>query len=361
MNTIKTLKNISAYKAGASKILGKNSVIKLSSNESPFGPSQKVLDKIKKISGTTNRYPESGSVELKDSISKRYKLNKKNIFCANGSDEILGLICQLYLTKGDEVIIPNNSFLMYEIYSKINNAKIIKSKTIDYCVDTKSILNSINKKTKIIFIANPNNPTGLYLDKLSLHSFIKKIPKRIIIVLDAAYAEYLDKNDYESGMSYIKKNENIIVTRTFSKIYGLASLRLGWCYANQNIISLLDKIRGPFNVNRIAQEAGAIAVLEKNVEKKLISHNKYWLKKIKDEFNKLPLVVYDSQANFIFIRLRKGIKEKIMLNKYLLSKSLIIRTLDNYNMPECIRVTIGTEKENKILISVFKSFFKNDK
>ena len=361
MNTIKTLKNISAYKAGASKILGKNSVIKLSSNESPFGPSQKVLDKIKKISGTTNRYPESGSVELKDSISKRYKLNKKNIFCANGSDEILGLICQLYLTKGDEVIIPNNSFLMYEIYSKINNAKIIKSKTIDYCVDTKSILNSINKKTKIIFIANPNNPTGLYLDKLSLHSFIKKIPKRIIIVLDAAYAEYLDKNDYESGMSYIKKNENIIVTRTFSKIYGLASLRLGWCYANQNIISLLDKIRGPFNVNRIAQEAGAIAVLEKNVEKKLISHNKYWLKKIKDEFNKLPLVVYDSQANFIFIRLRKGIKEKIMLNKYLLSKSLIIRTLDNYNMPECIRVTIGTEEENKILISVFKSFFKNDK
>jgi histidinol-phosphate aminotransferase len=361
MNTIKTLKNISTYKAGASKILGKNSVIKLSSNESPFGPSQKVLDKIKKISGTTNRYPESGSVELKDSISKRYKLNKKNIFCANGSDEILGLICQLYLTKGDEVIIPNNSFLMYEIYSKINNAKIIKSKTIDYCVDTKSILNSINKKTKIIFIANPNNPTGLYLDKLSLHSFIKKIPKRIIIVLDAAYAEYLDKNDYESGMSYIKKNENIIVTRTFSKIYGLASLRLGWCYANQNIISLLDKIRGPFNVNRIAQEAGAIAVLEKNVEKKLISHNKYWLKKIKDEFNKLPLVVYDSQANFIFIKLRKGIKEKIMLNRYLLSKSIIIRTLDNYNMPECIRVTIGTEEENKILISVFKSFFKNDK
>ena len=361
MNTIKTLKNISTYKAGASKILGKNSVIKLSSNESPFGPSQKVLDKIKKISGTTNRYPESGSGELKDSISKRYKLNKKNIFCANGSDEILGLICQLYLTKGDEVIIPNNSFLMYEIYSKINNAKIIKSKTIDYCVDTKSILNSINKKTKIIFIANPNNPTGLYLDKLSLHSFIKKIPKRIIIVLDAAYAEYLDKNDYESGMSYIKKNENIIVTRTFSKIYGLASLRLGWCYANQNIISLLDKIRGPFNVNRIAQEAGAIAVLEKNVEKKLISHNKYWLKKIKDEFNKLPLVVYDSQANFIFIRLRKGIKEKIMLNRYLLSKSIIIRTLDNYNMPECIRVTIGTEEENKILISVFKSFFKNDK
>ena len=250
---------------------------------------------------------------------------------------------------------------MYEIYSKINNAKIIKSKTIDYRVDTKSILDSINKKTKIIFIANPNNPTGLYLDKLSLHSFVKKIPKRIIIVLDAAYAEYLDKNDYESGMSYIKKNENIIVTRTFSKIYGLASLRLGWCYSNKNIISLLDKIRGPFNVNRIAQEAGSVAVLEKSVEKKLISHNKYWLKKIKDEFNKLPLVVYDSQANFIFIRLRKGIKEKIMLNRYLLSKSIIIRTLDNYNMPECIRVTIGTEKENKILISVFKLFFKNDK
>lgn len=361
MSTLKTLKNISAYQAGESKIAGKNDVIKLSSNESPFGPSQKVLDKIKKVSATANRYPESGSVQLKDSISKRYKLNKKNIFCANGSDEILGLICQLYLTKGDEVIIPHNSFLMYEIYSKINNAKVIKSKTIDYNVDVKSILSSISKKTKIIFIANPNNPTGLYLDKLSLDQFIKKIPKKIIIVLDAAYAEYLSENDYESGMSYIKKYDNIIVTRTFSKIYGLASLRLGWCYTNQDIISLLDKIRGPFNVNRIAQEAGAVAVLEKNVEKKLISHNKIWLKKVKDELSKLPLVVYDSQANFIFIKCKKGIKEKDRLNKYLLSKSIIIRTLDNYNMPECIRVTIGTEKENKILIGAFKSFFKNDK
>ena len=168
MNTQKTLKNINPYLAGKSKITGKKGVIKLSSNESPFGPSANVLAKIKTISNSTNRYPESGSLKLKDSISKRYNLNKNNIFCANGSDEILGLICQLYLTKGDEVIIPKNSFLMYEIYSKINNAKVINSKTLDYRVDTKNILKNINKKTKIIFIANPNNPTGTYLNKFEL-------------------------------------------------------------------------------------------------------------------------------------------------------------------------------------------------
>jgi histidinol-phosphate aminotransferase len=361
MNTQKTLKNINPYLAGKSKITGKKGVIKLSSNESPFGPSANVLAKIKTISNSTNRYPESGSLKLKDSISKRYNLNRNNIFCANGSDEILGLICQLYLTKGDEVIIPKNSFLMYEIYSKINNAKVINSKTLDYRVDTKNILKNINKKTKIIFIANPNNPTGLYIDKFDLDSFIKKIPKRIIIVLDAAYAEYLNNHDYENGMKYVRGNNNVIVTRTFSKIYGLASLRLGWCYANLEIIALLDKIRGPFNVNSIAQEAGAIAILEKGIEKKLIAHNEKWLKKIKTEFIKLPVTVYDSQANFIFIKLVKGVSQQKKLNKHLLSHSIIIRTLDNYNMSDCIRVTIGTEKENKLLINSFKSFFKNEK
>jgi histidinol-phosphate aminotransferase len=162
-------------------------------------------------------------------------------------------------------------------------------------------------------------------------------------------------------MKYVRDNKNVIVTRTFSKIYGLASLRLGWCYANLEIIALLDKIRGPFNVNSIAQEAGAIAILEKGIEKKLIAHNEKWLKKIKTEFIKLPVTVYDSQANFIFIKLVKGVSQQKKLNKYLLSHSIIIRTLDNYNMSDCIRVTIGTEKENKLLINSFKSFFKNEK
>ena len=361
MNTRNKLKNINTYKAGSSKILGKKNVIKLSSNESPFGPSLKVLKVIQQVSNTANRYPESESRSLKNSISKRYKLNKKNIFCANGSDEILGLICQLYLTKDDEVIIPKNSFLMYEIYSKIHNAKIIKSKTSNFEVDTNNILSNINKKTKIIFVANPNNPTGLYIDKNNLNKFIKKIPKRIILVLDAAYAEYITSSDYENGMKYVSKYKNIIVTRTFSKIYGLASLRLGWCYANEEIIELLNRIRGPFNVNRVAQEAGSIAIAEEDIERKLVVHNSKWLKTIKLELNKLPLTIYNSQANFIFIKLNNGITEKKKLNKYLLSKSIIIRTLDNYNLPECIRVTIGTESENKLLISAFKSFFKNAK
>ena len=357
----KIIKNIKNYQGGKSEILGMKSVIKLSSNESPFGPSKKVLKKIKELSLNTNRYPESNSINLKKSISKRHNIAITNIFCANGSDEILGLICQLYLNKGDEVIIPKNSFLMYEIYSKINGAKIINSQTNDFAVNTDNILKKITKKTKLIFIANPNNPTGLSIPKSNLDNFIKKIPIRILVVLDGAYAEYLGNKNYESGMSYVSNYKNVLVTRTFSKIYGLASLRLGWCYANEKIIRLLDKIRGPFNVNKIAQAAGSIAILEKSIEKKLISHNTIWLNKIKDELKKLPLVIYDSEANFLFIKLKKGIKEKENLNKYLLNKSIIIRTLDNYNIHDCIRITVGTAKENLVLIKSFKSFYSNEK
>ena len=352
---MKSLSNIKIYEGGASNIPGKRNVIKLSSNESPFGPSPNVVSKIRETIRKTNRYPDGEYKKLKKAISTKFNLPESNLFCGNGSDEILGIACQLFLKKGDEVIIPKHSFLMFEIYSKINGGIVKTSRTTKLRFQVEDILNKINSKTKIIFLAQPNNPTGFYLNKKELSKLVKKVPKRIIIILDTAYAEYMTDNEYSTGIDYAKKNKNIIVTRTFSKIYGIASLRLGWCYAHRDIINLMNKIRGPFNVNHVAQEAGIAALRDKKHQLKAIKHNKYWLEKMKFKLSQLPIYVHDSRANFLLLDVGKNASK---LNRFLLSKSIIVRTMEKYGLKSCIRVSIGKSRENIKLLDVMDSFYK---
>ncbi len=351
---MKKLKNIKLYEGGISSIPGKKQVIKVSSNESPFGPSLRVKKAISTAKSNTHKYPDGNCLELKNALSKKTKLNINNLFVGNGSDEILGLACQLFLNKGDEVIIPKHSFLMFEIYSKISGGVVKRSSTKNLRFDVKSILNEITKKTKIIFIAQPNNPTGFYLSKEELRLLISRVPKKIFIIIDSAYAEYVTDKDYSNGIKFAKKHKNIIVTRTFSKIYGLASLRLGWCYAHTDIIKLMNKVRGPFNVNQIAQLAGVEALKDKKYEKIAIDHNKFWLKKMNSDLSRLPVHVYDSRANFLLINVGKSVKK---LNRYLLSKSIIVRLMDKYNLPECIRLSIGKSIENRKVLKAMKEFY----
>ena len=352
---MKSLSNIKTYEGGASNIPGKRNVIKLSSNESPFGPSPNVVSKIRETIRKTNRYPDGEYKKLKKAIGKKFNLPESNLFCGNGSDEILGIACQLFLKKGDEVIIPKHSFLMFEIYSKINGGIVKTSRTTKLRFQVEDILNKINSKTKIIFIAQPNNPTGFYLNKKELSKLVKKVPKRIVIILDAAYAEYMTDNEYSTGIDYAKKNKNVIVTRTFSKIYGIASLRLGWCYAHRDIINLMNKIRGPFNVNHVAQEAGIAALRDKKHQLKAIKHNKYWLEKMKFKLSQLPIHVHDSRANFLLLDVGKNAYK---LNRFLLSKSIIVRTMEKYGLKNCIRVSIGKSKENIKLLDLMDMFYK---
>jgi histidinol-phosphate aminotransferase len=244
---------------------------------------------------------------------------------------------------------------MFEIYSKINGGIVKTSRTTKLRFQVEDILNKINSKTKIIFLAQPNNPTGFYLNKKELSKLVKKVPKRIIIILDAAYAEYMTDNEYSTGIDYAKKNKNIIVTRTFSKIYGIASLRLGWCYAHRDIINLMNKIRGPFNVNHVAQEAGIAALRDKKHQLKAIKHNKYWLEKMKFKLSQLPIHVHDSRANFLLLDVGKNASK---LNRFLLSKSIIVRTMEKYGLKNCIRVSIGKSKENIKLLEVMDRFYK---
>ena len=355
---MKKLKNIKLYEGGISSIPGKKNVTKLSSNESPFGPSVRVQKAISIAKSQTHKYPDGNSIQLKTTLSKKIKLNINNLFIGNGSDEILGIACQLFLNKGDEVIIPKHSFLMFEIYSKISGGVVKQSRTNNLRFDVENILKNISKKTKIIFIAQPNNPTGFYLSKQELKLLITKVPKKIIIIIDAAYSEYVTDKDYSNGIDFAKRHKNIIVTRTFSKIFGLASLRLGWCYAHNDIIQLMNKVRGPFNINQIAQTAGVEALKDKKYVKNSINHNKFWLRKMNNELSKLPIQVCDSRANFLLLNIGKSVK---ILNRFLLSKSVIVRLMDKYNLPQYIRVSIGTSKENKKFIKSMKEFFNGKK
>ncbi len=352
---MKSLNKIKTYEGGASSIPGKKNVIKLSSNESPFGPSPNVALKIREVIKKTNRYPDGDYKKLKEAIAKKFNLRESNLFCGNGSDEILGIACQLFLNKGDEVIIPKYSFLMFNIYSTVNGGVIKTSKTSNLKFQVDDILKKINLKTKLIFLAQPNNPTGFYLNKNELAKLIKRVPKRVIIIIDAAYAEYMTDNEYTTGINFAKKNKNIIVTRTFSKIYGIASLRLGWCYAHKDIINLMNKIRGPFNVNHVAQEAGIAALRDKKYELNAVKHNKYWLEKMKNKLSRMPIHVYDSRANFLLLDVGKDIRK---LNRFLKSNSIIIRTMEEYGLKNCIRVSVGQSKENIKFLDTMSSFFK---
>ena len=268
----KTLK-IEAYKPGKSNIGKLKNTIKLSANESALGVSPRVKKVLIKKNIIYSKYPDSKAKVLRKEISKKFNCDFDKIICGAGSDEIIQMICQLYLKPSDEVIVPQYSFLMYRIYAQIVGAKVIFSKEKNFKVSVSEIIKKVTSKTKIVFIANPNNPTGTYLTKLELIELRKKLKKNILLVLDDAYFEYMKDKDYKSGLDLFKNNDNVIIIRTFSKIYGLASLRVGWGYASRKIINAMNTIKPPFNVNQLAQNAAIEALKDKNFINKSINHN----------------------------------------------------------------------------------------
>jgi histidinol-phosphate aminotransferase len=265
----KTFK-IEAYKPGKSNIGKIKNIIKLSANESALGVSPRVKKVLSKKNLILSKYPDSKSRILRKEISKRFNCDFDKVICGAGSDEIIQMICQLYLKRSDEVIVPQYSFLMYRIYVQIIGAKVIFSKEKNFKVSISEIIKKVTKKTKIVFIANPNNPTGTYLTKLELIELRKKLRTNILLVLDDAYFEYM------------KNKDNVAIIRTFSKIYGLASLRIGWGYASKKIINAMNLIKPPFNVNQLAQTAATEALKDKNFVNKSVKHNIIEANKVKN-------------------------------------------------------------------------------
>ena len=351
--------NLESYKPGRSVLKNNKKIIKLSANESALGMSKKVLKVLKKFDNNISKYPDSKSKELIDAISKKFDCKQNCIICGSGSDEIIQMLCQLFLNKKDEVIVPQYSFLMYRIYAKIVGAKVIYSKENDFKVSTKEILKKVTKKTKMVFLANPNNPTGTYITKKELLELRAKLNKKILLVLDDAYFEFMKNKDYKSSLEIFKNKKNVFILRTFSKIYGLASLRIGWGYGDKKIIHELYKIKPPFNVNKIAQICAKEALKDKVFLKKSVKHNNLWSKKIKKELENYKINTNDIGPNFFLLNFDKCKYSADIFEKKLENSGIILREMKSYGIKNCLRLTIGNKKENIFFINKIKSIFKN--
>ena len=349
-------KNLNAekYVAGLSLFKQKFSKIKLSANESALGPSPKAVREFIKVSKNFKRYPDTDGNFLRKTIAEKFKLDQNRIILGSGSDQIFELICKAFLKKNDEVIIPKYSFIIYRIYSKFNFAKIVYAPENNFTASVDNILSCVTRKTKIVFIANPNNPTGTYINKNEMLKLRKKLRSDILLVTDDAYFEYMNSKDYESGLKLFSKYKNVIVTRTFSKIYGLAGLRVGWGYSSKNIIDSLYKIKPPFNVSRPALFAATVALKDTSWLNKEIRHIRKWTKKFYDIFKNLNIHTNRTSVNFLLINFdRVKISSKQVF--FALAKAgILLRQMEVYSIKNSLRVTIGNNKENKRLILVLK-------
>ncbi len=348
--------DIEAYKPGKSKVRKLKKIIKLSANESALGISPKAKKIISSKKLNLDKYPDGKSQNLRNAISKAYKCKSDKIICGAGSDEVIQMICQLFLNPRDEVVVPEYSFLMYRIYSKIVGAKVVFAKEINFKVSVKEILKKITKKTKIVFIANPNNPTGTYLTKKEVLNLRKKLNKKILLVIDDAYAEYMKNKDYISGLDLFKNKDNVLILRTFSKMFGLASLRVGWGYGSKKIVDALNVIKPPFNINGVAQLAAIEALKDKTFINKSIKHNLFYSRKIKKFLETYNIYSNPVSANFLLLNFEKCRYSAKFLYEKLKNKGIILRsTEDGYYIKNKLRLTIGSKSENLAFMNAVKN------
>src|SRR5436853_4383292 len=292
---------IQAYVPGKSSAPGVAKVFKLSSNETPLGPSPRAIAAYKAVADHLEDYPDGGATALREAIGEAYGLDPARIVCGTGSDELLNLLAHAYLGPGDEAIHPTHGFLVYPIATLGSGATPVVAPEKDYTADVGAILAKVTDRTKLVFLANPNNPTGTYVPFDEVKRLHKGLPPHVLLVIDAAYAEYVRKNDYEAGIELVATSENVVMTRTFSKIHGLAALRLGWMYGPAHVVDAINRIRGPFNVNGPAIAAGIAAIEDAAHQERSREHNTEWLAWLTEEIAKLGLHVTPSAANFVLI------------------------------------------------------------
>jgi histidinol-phosphate aminotransferase len=359
MTTIRFKKfDIDTYKPGKSGIKNIKKVVKLSANESALGVSSKVKKIISKKNLSFFRYPDPKSRKLRIQISKKFKCNVERIICGSGSDEVIQMLCQLFLKPKDEVIVPQFSFLMYRIYAKVVGAKVIFAKEKKFKISVTEIIKKVSKKTKMVFLANPNNPTGTYLTKRELIELRKRLRDNVLLVVDDAYFEYMKNPDYTSGLDLFKNKENVFILRTFSKIYGLSSLRVGWGYGSRRIINALNIIKPPFNVNEVAQKAAMESLKDNKFISRSIKHNIFYATKLKDFLNNYDISSNKVSANFLLLNFAKCKFKAKYFDKKLRNKGIILRsTEDGYKIKNMLRLTVGSKLDNLRFMSVVKSIF----
>jgi histidinol-phosphate aminotransferase len=332
-------------------------VFKLSANETPFGPSPKAIDAYNKAAAHLADYPEGTSRVLREAIGRAFGLDPDRIICGAGSDELLNLLAHAYLSCGDEAISTTHCFLVYPIATKANGAVNVVAPETDFTADVDAILKLVTPRTKLVWLANPNNPTGTYLPFDEIKRLRAGLPPHVLLVLDAAYSDYVSRNDYEMGLELVATTENTVMTHTFSKIHGLAALRVGWMFAPAHIVDALNRIRGPFNVSTPAMLAAVAAIEDTAHHQMSKTHTEKWRNWLTEELTKLGLKVTPSVANFVLIHfpLDKG-KTAADADAFLTKRGLVLRALNNYRLPHALRMTIGTEEANQLVVEGLRDF-----
>jgi histidinol-phosphate aminotransferase len=349
------LRNLAVYEPGkpiaeTAQELGidPSEIIKLASNENPLGPSPKAVTAMVAATESAHLYPDGGGVYLRDVIAERFRLARENIILGNGSNEVIEFIAHAFLNHGDDVITSEYAFIAYKLIAQLFDAQTIETSTINFQPDLEAMLGAITPKTKILFIANPNNPTGALIAQEKIADFVARVPGEVITVLDEAYFEFLDNPP--DTIRYVRDGRNVIILRTFSKIHGLANLRVGYGIARSELIEVLKKTRQPFNVNGVAQ-AGALAALGDDEHlretKRVVDLGRAYLE---NEFRAMKLKLSPSAGNFVFVNVGDG----PAVFKKLLALKIIVRPLKGYNLPEWLRITVGTMEQNEKCIAALK-------
>ena len=349
---------VERYEGGLSQFKKIDNLIKLSSNESALGPSPRAMKAFQKEKDKIFKYPESDSSSLRNIISKKFDINFERIICGAGSDQIFDLTCQLFIEPGDEVIVTEYGFIMHRIYASLYGAKVLLAKEKNFKASVDEILKKVTNKTKIVFVANPNNPTGTYLSKDKMLNLRQKLRSDILLVVDDAYFEFLNRDDFTSGLDLFKDEANVLITRTFSKIYGLAGLRLGWGYSSKEIIDKMYQIKPPFNVNRAALCSGIEAIKDNEWTKKAIEHNTLWSKKIFSVLNECRIQTNIPTANFFLINFNETKINSDEAFEKLANNRLILRKMTQYKIPKALRLTIGDKESNEYFIKCIRDILK---
>jgi histidinol-phosphate aminotransferase len=347
--------DIAPYVGGRAGVPGVAKVYKLSANENPLGPSPLAVAAYAEAQKNLEQYPEGSARILREAIGATFGLDPARIVCGgDGSDELLNLLGNAYLRAGDEAIFTEHAFLVYRIVTLANSAVPVAVPENNLHADVDAILAAVTPRTRMIYLANPNNPTGSYLPHSEVRRLHAGLRPDILLVIDAAYAEYVRRNDYESGIEMVANFNNVVMTRTFSKI-GLGGLRVGWAYCPAAVADVLNRIRGPFNVSMPQQLAAAAAVKDRAHIDKSVAHNDRWLSWLTQEIRKLGLRVDDSVGNFLLIHFADR-KTAEAADAFLGARGLILRAVANYGLPQCLRLTVGTEEANRLVVQALADF-----
>jgi len=348
---------ISPYVGGESTLPGVNRTIKLSSNEGAFGVPPGAQEAIRHAAEEVFRYPDGGADALREAIGRRWGLDPARIVCGAGSDDLIYQFCLAYGGPGRDIVMSAHGFAIYFIAGTYAGSRVIKAPERQLTADVDAMLAAVSPATRLVFLANPNNPTGSMLPQAEVERLRANLPPEVLLVIDSAYAEYVTRPDYDPGVTLVDATDNTVMTRTFSKVFGLGGMRIGWCYAPPAVVDVLNRVRGPFNVSVPAQVAAIAALAEPGWVEKVCSHNAEWRPKLAAGLSAAGIKIWPSEGNFVLADFAAP-EKSMAADAFLRKRGIIVRDVRGYGLPNCLRITVGTGEEVQAAIEGLTAFMQ---